>query len=192
MTGNSREMISGGLAAGAFLGLAVVKMPLALTGVLALTTYACVRMLLPGSSPDEDKARAASKIFIQSCRADTEAIRKAGKAVPPGRFRDAITKLVSVCNTLIQCFQQNPERMAVAAQLPGKLKSLREMAEGYVELVRYREDATAADDALKKAEEVFPIAADKLKALLARMLEEDAVKLKSHARAYEELIDFDV
>ena len=133
-------MISGGLAAGAFLGLAVIKMPIALTGVVALTTYACVRMLLPGSNREEDETKAASKAFIQSCRADTEAIRKAGKAVPPGRFQDAISKLVSVCNTLIQCFQQNPE----------------------------------------------------LKALLARMLEEDAVKLKSDARAYEELIDFDL
>lgn len=192
MTGSSRELISGGIAAGGFIALAAIKMPVAVSGVIALTTYACVRLLLPASNREEDEARAAARTFIQACRTETEAIRKAGKSVPPGGFRNAISKLVSVSNTLIQCFQQNPARIRVAAQLPGKLHSLREMAEGYVALLQYRQNTDAADDAIHKAEEVFPVAADKLKALLARILEDDVVKLKSDARAYEELIDFDV
>lgn len=194
METTTREVISLSMGAGVFVALTLMRMPPVIGGTAALISYAAVRTLLPAGGSKRDRERERELEFLESVRGEARELRELSrsKGIPRGVFRDAVRDLVEVVEKLMHCFEQSPRRMAVATHFPGKLSSLREVLEGYVSLSEYRDDTEVAEEALRRAERVIPVAVGQFRELLGRLLQDDVVRLSANARVYEELMDFEV
>lgn len=192
-----RGNIFGLSGAAVFLGLILLKLNGWLSLLLAVASFFGIRFCF---HPDRKKvkvalpdgiSRDAFKKYVAGCRLTLSEIKEISEVVRKPSFKHTILRLCSIGDNLVLNFEKDPRDIRIAHTLPDRLRRLHIMLAAYIDLSNQQDQSPQTLRALDATEKAVTKAVGKFEHLQHRLLENDAIDLRTNAKTFDNLLDFD-
>ena len=192
-----KEIVAGSGAAITFLVLALLRIPIMFSLILALFSYVGILLIYPPEHkkiltglPENISPEEFTR-YISRCRQALSLVKKDAETIRKQSFQKKVLRLCELGDDLMLNFEKDPGDVKIAQALPDRLQRLHEVLTSYLDLAGQKNQSPQTVRAIEDTEKAVTKAVTKFEQLHHRLLENDAIDLSTSAKTLDNLLDFD-